>query len=143
MDSGYRKSTYQEIAVGDEATFSVPITDKLVDDFGYLSGNLNPLHMDEEYGKQTEFHHRIAHGMVAGCLFSRLLGMYLPGEYSLCLSQTLQFHNPITLNVEVLIRGKVTQKTDAYTTIVVHTTAEDPITKKILVSGDALVKVLK
>jgi 3-hydroxybutyryl-CoA dehydratase len=143
MDNECRSITYREISVGDQASFPIKITDQLVDDFGHYSGNLNPLHMDEAYGAKTEFSHRIAFGMMAGSFFSRLLGMYLPGEYSLCLSQTLQFHHPIMINADVVVRGEVLQKIDAFNTILVRTTVEDAATKKVLVGGEALVKVLK
>jgi len=135
--------TYGEITLGQEASFSVAITDAMMDDFGRASGNLSPLHMDEEYSRKTPFGHRIVHGMMIGSLFSRLFGMYLPGEYGLCLSETLQFHLPIFAGDTVIIRGVVTHKTDANHAIVLRTTAESEDGKRIFVSGDALIKVLK
>jgi len=143
MTEAHGRFAYADISVGEKAAFSVLITDELVDEFGNLSGNLNPLHMDEEYGRRSVFHHRIAHGMLAGCLFSRLLGMYLPGEHSLCLSQTLQFRRPVMIGVELTIRGEVLQKTDSSKTITVLTVAEDSHTGEVLVSGEALVRLLK
>ncbi len=137
-----KETTYDEIAVGDHASFTVVVTEELVDAFAKMSGDVNPLHMDEAYARTTPFGQRIAHGMIAGSLFSRLVGMYLPGRFAVYLSQTLRFHQPIAIGTELEIRGEVTHKTDAAKTITVRTTAEDAQQKRLLVSGDAMIKLL-
>jgi len=135
--------TYDSIKIGDAALFTIQITGELVEKFSEVSGDVNPIHMDEEYASHTPLGERIAHGMIVGALFSRLIGMHLPGKYSLYLSQTLRFHNPIPLGTEITIRGEVTHKTDAVKTIGIRATAEYSSSKKILVSGEALAQVLK
>ncbi|MEK7180800.1 MAG: MaoC family dehydratase [Patescibacteria group bacterium] len=143
MSNKSAKISYHEIMVGNRASFSLVITEKLVNNFSEISGDTNPLHVDEEYASRTHFGHRIAHGMLAGALFSKLIGMHLPGKYSLYLSQTLYFHNPIWLGAAVSVCGEVTHKTDATKTVIIHTSAEDTKSKKLLVDGDALVKLFK
>jgi 3-hydroxybutyryl-CoA dehydratase len=138
-----REMVYNDIAVGDRASFEVTVNEKLVDEFSKISGDMNPLHMDEEYARGTTQGKRIAHGMIVGALFSRLVGMHLPGKYSLYLSQTLKFQNPIALGTKVTIAGEVTHKSDAHKTITIRTTAEDTVAKKTLVSGEAIVQLLK
>jgi len=143
MNNAPAQTTYKDIAVGSAVSFTVTITPELVDAFAALSGDHNPLHMEEWYASETAFHGRIAHGMISGALFSRLIGMHLPGKYSLYLSQSLRFHGPIAIGTRVMISGTVTHKTDVHNTVTIHTTAEDASSKKILVSGDAMVRLLK
>jgi 3-hydroxybutyryl-CoA dehydratase len=143
MSNAPKEMTYEEIAIGDHASFTVIVTEELVDTFAKMSGDMNPLHMDETYARTTPFGQRIAHGMIAGSLFSRLVGMYLPGRYAVYLSQMLRFHEPITMGMEVEIRGEVTHKTDSAKTITVRTIAEETKKKTLLVSGEAMIKLLK
>src|SRR5271163_3699431 len=112
MPDQCREMTYGEIAVGDHALFAVVIDEAMVRAFSEFSGDKNPLHMDEQYARGAAPGQRIAHGMIIGAFFSRLVGMYLPGKYSLYLSQSLRFQNPIVLGENVIIKGEVTHKSD-------------------------------
>ena len=143
MNSSCRELSYQDVALHDHASFSAIIDEKMVGEFADFSGDLNPLHTNEGYALGTEFHGRVAHGMIVGALFSKLIGMYLPGKYSLYLSQTLRFHNPIMIGLEIIVGGEVVHKTDAHRTVEIHTSAVDTKTKKLLVSGKAIVKLLR
>lgn len=131
--------TFDEIRVGDASSFSVTITPELVDSFGALSGDVNPLHMDAEYAATTPFGTRIPHGMIAGALFSRLVGMYLPGTYAVYLGQSLSFPAPIAFG-ELLVRGEVMRKTEATQTISLATTATNA-DGSVCARGEALVRV--
>jgi 3-hydroxybutyryl-CoA dehydratase len=135
--------SYADLIVGKSASFEVSITDELVERFAELSGDQNPLHTDEAYAAKTKFGHRIPHGMIAGALFSRLVGMYLPGKYGLYLSQTLRFHSPLTLRGIVTVRGEVSHKSDPSQTVGIKTIVEDKVDNKMLVSGEALVQLLQ
>ena len=94
--------------LGDRAELNVNITDALVHKFAEWSGDKNPLHLDSDYAQATRFHRRVAHGMSFGALFSRLIGMDLPGPGALWASQTFTFAKPVfigdelTLSVEVI-----------------------------------------
>jgi 3-hydroxybutyryl-CoA dehydratase len=134
---------YDEIAVGATDSFSVTVNEKMVNDFAQLTGDENPLHTDAAYAEETKFGGRVAHGMLIGGLFSQLIGMHLPGKYSLYLSQALQFRNPVMIGAKVLIRGEVTHKSDASKTITLKMTATDENAKVIFASGDAVVQLLK
>lgn len=134
---------FVDIKAGDQAAFQAVISKELVGQFAALSGDTNPLHMDEDYAVTTHFKQRIAHGMIGGCLFSRLVGMYLPGKYCLYLSQTMNFKKPIFLGTEVEVFGEVVKKTDAFQTIEVNTLIRGIRTGEILIEGKALVKLLK
>lgn len=133
---------FADINVGDTASFDVEITPQLVADFAKVSGDYSPLHTDEAYGKTTPFGTHIPHGMIAGALFSRLMGMELPGKYSMCMSQSMMFHHPLPLSGVVYVRGEVAQKVDSMHAIRLATTVTDT-SNAVLVRGEAFVKVLK
>ena len=136
------EKTFSELNVDDAAQFDVVIDDTLVDAFASLSGDRSPLHTDETFAAQTPLQKRVAHGMIAGALFSRLVGMHLPGKHALYLSQTLFFRKPVFLPTTVMVTGVVRQKSDATRIITLSTTLTDVATGTVLVDGEALVKVL-
>ena len=93
---------------GDIKSIQVQVTDKMVRQFAELSGDYNPIHMDEEYAKTTRFGKRIAHGMICGALISRTLATEL-GSGGIYLSQTLKFLSPVfiddVIKIELHVKG--------------------------------------
>lgn len=138
-----REVTFNSLKEGDSESFEVVITDKLIASFAKFSGDHNPLHCDSSYAAQTESGRIVAHGMIIGALFSRLIGAYLPGKYSLYLSQNLEFRKPIFAGMNIIIEGKITQKVEGLKIVKINTMAYSAASRKILVSGEALVKLLK
>jgi 3-hydroxybutyryl-CoA dehydratase len=92
---------------GDKASRTTIITDEMIRTFADLTGDTNPVHLDDAYAASTRFGRRIAHGMIAAGLISATLANDLPGPGTVYLSQTLQFKAPvypsdtITTTVEV------------------------------------------
>jgi acyl dehydratase len=80
----------------------------MVRDFASLSGDHNPVHLDNEFAKTTRFQQRIAHGMLSACFISRLLATELPGPGALYLGQTLRFTAPVYIDEEITIQAEVT-----------------------------------
>ena len=93
--------------LGDKASRTQTITDEMIQSFANLTGDTNPVHLDDRYAAGTRFGRRIAHGMIAAGLISATLANDLPGPGTVYLSQTLQFKGPvypgdtITATVEV------------------------------------------
>lgn len=81
--------------IGDSASISKTITIADIDAFAEVTGDHNPLHLDEEYAAKTRFGRRLAHGMLSASLISAVLAHELPGEGSVYLSQTLKFVRPV------------------------------------------------
>jgi 3-hydroxybutyryl-CoA dehydratase len=108
-----RDLSYEDISVGNEASFERTFTDADVATFAQLSGDVNPLHLDPEYAQTTKFGKPIVHGMLVGSLCSTLLGMYLPGKRCLYLKQDLIFKKPVFIGEQVQVKGTVVSKSDS------------------------------
>jgi|SRR6185503_15936795 len=80
---------------GDTAEITKTIEQSDIDSFANVTGDHNPVHVDEEFAKTTRFGRRIAHGMLTASLISAVLANKLPGEGSVYLGQTLQFVAPV------------------------------------------------
>jgi len=80
---------------GETATRTTTITDDMIRSFADLTGDTNPVHLDDTYAAGTRFGRRIAHGMIAAGLISATLANDLPGPGTVYLSQTLQFKAPV------------------------------------------------
>lgn len=102
--------TFDEITVGQQAVLKRTLTDKEVALFAAASGDVNPVHLDEEYASHTPFKQRIGHGMWLGGLISSMLGTEFPGPGTIYLSQNLQFKRPVFLDDEIEIVMTVTEK---------------------------------
>jgi 3-hydroxybutyryl-CoA dehydratase len=83
------------------------VTDADIRAFAAVSGDDNPVHLDDDYAARSIFKGRVAHGMLAGALISALLGTELPGPGAVYLSQRLEFKRPIRPGDEVTVRVTV------------------------------------
>lgn len=87
-----------ELKIGDEFSAAKQITDAVVHAFAELSGDYNPIHLDEDFAAKTRFGKRIAHGMIAGALISAVLGYQLKERKIVYLSQNLKFVQPVFID---------------------------------------------
>jgi 3-hydroxybutyryl-CoA dehydratase len=131
---------FEEIAIGQKKKFSIKVTESMVNEFAKISGDFNPLHMDEQYAKSTKFGRRVCHGMLLASFFSKMVGMYLPGKNSLYFSQTLNFRLPCFINDEIIVEGEVTQTSIASRIIELKTAIYNQ-EGKCLVDGTAKVMI--
>ena len=69
--------SFDDISIGQKESFSKIITESMLDEFSKFSGDLNPLHMDDEFAGSSTFGKRIVHGMLLASFFSQLIGMKL------------------------------------------------------------------
>lgn len=93
--------------VGDVATETRTITEQDVIEFARLSGDNNPIHLDDNYAAKTRFKKRIAHGMLTASMLSKVAGTQLPGPGSIYLNQTMRFKRPCYLGDTVTAEIKV------------------------------------
>jgi acyl dehydratase len=101
-----------KLNVGDSASRTKAITDAEIRAFAALSGDENPLHVDEEFAATTPFKRRIAHGMLSASLISAVLANDLPGQGSIYLGQTLKFVAPVFIGDEITARVTVVSVRD-------------------------------
>ena len=128
--------SYDDISIGQQESFIIKITESMVEQFSNLSGDLNPLHMDNEFAESSSFNKRIVHGMLLASFFSQLIGMKLPGKNALYFSQTLNFRSPCYIDDEIEVIGEVTEKSDSTQIITVSTTIFNK-SKTCLIDGIA------
>lgn len=128
------------IEVGHTASITVQVTDKMVRQFAELSGDNNPIHMDEEYAKNSRFGRRIAHGMIVGALISRALVDGIGGG-GIYLGQSMKFVNPVFIDDTVIVTIKVTGIRGEKGIATVETNAVKP-NGDIVVKGDAVIMML-
>ena len=130
--------TMSELVVGEKATFTKTITDADVRLFAQLSGDKNPMHLDEEYASTTRFKHRIAHGHYVASMFSTILGTQLPGEGCIYLSQEMKYVAPVYLNDTITATAEVTEKNIERNRVVISTTStnQDGV---VVIKGQAVV----
>lgn len=129
---------YDEIQIGDRAEVSKEITSEDILDFARLTGDVNPVHIDDEYARKTFFKERIAHGMLTASLISTVLGTQLPGKNTIYLSQNLKFKRPVRIGDIITACAEVIEKKDDKKIIKLKTNLLNQDGKEV-VEGEALV----
>jgi 3-hydroxybutyryl-CoA dehydratase len=99
---------FEDLSVGMDASYAKRITNEDILAFAELSGDVNPIHLSDEFAASTMFKKRIAHGFLTGSLFSTVLGTKLPGPGCVYLSQTMKFRGPVYIGDEVVATLKIT-----------------------------------
>lgn len=122
-----------ELKIGDSFSISREVTDELVRKFAEVSGDFNPIHLDDEFAAKTRFGKRIAHGMLSGAFISAVLGNELKGYTVVYLSQTLKFTAPVFIGDTVTTTSTITRIRDDKNIV----TLENECTNQ---NGDTLVK---
>ncbi|AZZ37721.1 protein dehydratase [Bdellovibrio sp. qaytius] len=102
------KARQNEKGVGYKAVVKQVITDKMVRQFAEMSGDFNPIHLDDEYAATTIFKKRIAHGMILGAIISRCLNTTI-GTGGIYRGQTLTFKAPVFIDDEITFELTITQ----------------------------------
>ena len=128
------------LKVGDTASLTKTITDADIRAFAELSGDRNPIHLDDEYAATTRFGRRIAHGMLAASLISTVLGTELPGTGTVYLSQNSRFLAPVYPGDTVTARVTVTKVRDDKPIVTLETICENQ-RGELLIKGEAVVLV--
>jgi phosphate acetyltransferase len=104
--------TYDEIRVGETASLQRTLTERDIQLFAVMSGDVNPAHVDAEYAKSSMFHEVIAHGLWGGALISTVLGTLYPGPGTVYIDQSLHFSRPVTLGDTLTVSVTVKEKFD-------------------------------
>lgn len=119
-----------ELKIGQSAERRFAVTDAAIRAFAEVSGDHNPVHLDDAYAARTVFRGRVAHGMLLGGHISAVLANQLPGPGSIYLAQSLHFEAPVRIGDEVLVRVEVTS---------IDSTSRQAFLTTICTVGDKLV----
>lgn len=115
--------TYEEIKIGDKASFEKTVTETDIYLYAGITGDLNPAHINQRAAENSMFKGRIAHGMLSAGFISAVLGMHLPGSGTIYLSQELKFMAPVFIGdtiraeaevIEKMEKGRIRLKTVCY-----------------------------
>jgi 3-hydroxybutyryl-CoA dehydratase len=96
-----------ELKIGDSAQFSKIVTETDIDLFAKVTGDFNPVHLDQAYAEKTQFKGRIAHGVLSIGFISNVLGNLLPGPGTIYLSQEVKFLAPVRIGDTITARVEV------------------------------------
>ncbi len=96
-----------EMKIGMSAENTMVVSAEKIDTFAELSGDFNPIHVDEEFAKTTMFGGRIAHGALSASLISAILGNDLPGPGAVFVELNMRFRRPAMMGDEVVARAEV------------------------------------
>ncbi|MDQ3995527.1 MAG: MaoC family dehydratase [Gemmatimonadota bacterium] len=133
---------FAELKQGDTVRWRHEVTADEVDSFARLSGDVNPLHLDDAFGRQHGFRGRVVHGALMSAFISRVLGTELPGPGCLWLSQSTRFAQPVYIADPIEVVVRVVHKSESLRTLVLETTVEN-LRGEIVLAGEAKVTVLR
>ncbi len=123
--------------IGDQFTFTTQFNNEQIDEFAKVTGDLNPIHMNDSAARQAGFKSRIVHGMLVASSLSRVLATNLPGPGTIFKSQTLEFIKPVypgdSLMIQVVVRSVVESR------VTLDTFVSDEMSHMVLISGTSLV----
>ena len=125
----------EEIKIGMSASYSQTVTDADIKSFAGISGDRNPVHLDEKYAEESRYKKRIAHGMMTASYFSALFGTKIPGEGCVYVAQSLKFKRPVYVDDTVTATVEVTQVDLAKKRVFFKTTCT--VKNKIVTDGEA------
>ena len=131
-----------QITIGDKFTTERLVTDDLIRKFAEVSGDYNPIHLDEEVAKNTRFGKRIAHGMLSGAFISAVLGYEFSERKIVYLSQTLKFTAPVFIGDTVTATATVTNIREDKPIVTLETICTNQ-NGDVLVKGEAAVMILE
>ena len=129
------------IKIGDSFKKERLVTDELVRAFAEISGDYNPIHLDEEFAKTTRFGRRIAHGMLSGAFISAVLGYEMTETKIVYLSQTLKFKAPVFIGDTVTTTATVTAIREDKNIVTMETICTNQNSETV-VKGESVVMVM-
>jgi 3-hydroxybutyryl-CoA dehydratase len=129
----------EDLKVGMTASYAKTVTEADVVLFAGISGDTNPVHLNEEFAKETMFQGRIAHGMLSASFISTVLGTKLPGPGAIYLSQNLKFKAPVRCGDTVSATATITDIVAEKKRVVMQTVCL--VRNQIVLEGEAVVMV--
>ncbi|MGE3467154.1 MAG: MaoC family dehydratase [Pyrinomonadaceae bacterium] len=130
-----------DIRIGDSFSTEREVTDELIRQFADVSGDYNPIHLDEDFAAKTQFGRRIAHGALSGAFISAVLGHEFAERRIVYLSQTLKFIAPTFIGDTITARATVTKIREDRGIVFLETVCTNQ-NDEITVTGEGVVMIL-
>ena len=129
----------EDLSVGQSASYTKTVTEADIVKFAEVSGDNNPVHLDEAFAQTTMFKGRIAHGMLSAGFISTVIGTKLPGSGTIYMSQTLRFKAPVRIGDTVTATCTITEVIAEKRRAVLNTVCK--VGDTVVIEGEALVMV--
>lgn len=114
-------------------SFNVTVTEEMLDSFRQITGDINPLHNDEQFAREKGYAGKVCYGMLTASMLSTLAGVYLPGERSLIHGIEIMFSKPVFIGDTLTVKGTVYEINEAF----------GQITLKVEITNQNCIKVLR
>lgn len=134
-----KKLKMDNLYIGKESKISKVFSAQDVESFASLSCDINPVHLDEEYAKQTFFRKRIVHGFLYGSLISAIIGSKMPGHGSIYMHQEMNFKRPVYINEKVTAKVIITEIKPEKSLVFLDTFCYND-KNEIVIEGKAIIK---
>jgi 3-hydroxybutyryl-CoA dehydratase len=139
MTSLWKGKLKLKYKIGQTFTKNFAITEEKVNNFASTTGDMNPIHIDEEYAKESIFKKRISHGMLVASHISNVLANDLPGPGTIYLSQTLSFKRPVFIGDIITVKVEITKIREDKNIMFLKTDCLNE-QEKIVIEGESCVK---
>ncbi|RAP27555.1 (R)-hydratase [Candidatus Marinamargulisbacteria bacterium SCGC AG-333-B06] len=133
--------SFEDLFEGQTDIYTHTITESDIRMFAAVSGDTNPIHLNDEFAKKSRFGGRIAHGLISLGFISGIFGTKLPGPGAIYLSQSVQFKNPVMIGDTVVARVTIKGKHNRKRTICFDTTCT--VGNKKVLTGEAVIYMPK
>lgn len=128
---------FEELSVGQSALLTRTVDEAAIQAFADVSGDHNPVHLDEAFAQTTAFKTRIAHGMLSAAYISALIAGKLPGPGAIYLGQSLSFKRPVKIGDEVTVTATITALDPEKARVTLATVCT--VNGKTVLDGEALI----
>lgn len=105
---------WSDLKVGLTARFDAAISDTAMRGFAEISGDNNPLHLDDDFARRSGFRGRVAFGLLASSFYSKLVGVYLPGKFALLHGIDVEMKAPAFVGDRLTVMGEIIHLSDPY-----------------------------
>ena len=126
-----RSYTLAQMEKGLSESFTVTVTEKMMEQFCAVSGDISPIHMDAEYAAGRGYPGRVVYGMLVASFLSTLAGVYLPGEHCLLHSVESKFAKPVFIGDTLTVTGVVDEVNDTFREITIKASIVNQHGKKV------------
>ena len=131
---------FKNLQLGQSESFKIKLKKEIIKKFISISKDYSKIHTNKKFACKYNFKDKIIHGMLLGAFYSRFIGIYLPGKFSLLMSMDIKFNKPIYLNDVITIKGQIVHLNNSYKVATIKIYATNQL-KKNVSNAKAMVKL--